>query len=338
MVSKKFLLLLGFFVVAGLCALLLGKQYDGKQPGTPSTSSKFAGSQDSVPTPQPSDRPTSSPPGNAADVPPDTTQGQSPLQPPAGSHLIVYENGELTLAVTEYPLQSILREITGKSGIPIFSSDTLGNPLITMQFEKLPIAQGLERLLKSFDVFYFHRGGALEFASIGAVWVYPEGAGTEIVPVPSAEWASTKEMEENINASDPDKRAQSLETLIERKGAGALDHVFQALKDPDETVRSRALIKAVGLELPLSTGFLFDLLQFDPSFGVRSIALEALLKDPNASKQWLKTVAEVAANDPNPVLRDLALETLSQLVIVDRSRDGEQNLKTKEERARKEYR
>jgi hypothetical protein len=170
----------------------------------------------------------------------------------------------------------------------------------------------------------------LEFASIGAVWVYPEGAGTEIVPVPSAEWASTKEMEENINASDPDKRAQSLETLIERKGDGALDHVFQALKDPDETVRSRALIKAVGLELPLSNEFLLDLLQSDQSVGVRSIAFEALLKDPRAGDEWLKTVTEMAANDPSPVLRQLALETLSTLEVMTRSRDSERNSRAKE--------
>jgi hypothetical protein len=333
MVSKKFLLLLGLLVIIGLGALLLGKQYDGKQHGALSPSGQFADSRDPAPPPTPSDRQPLPAPGIPADVPRDTTQGQSPPQPPAGPPLIAFENGELTLAVTKYPLQTILREITRKSGIPIFCSDTLGNPLITMQFERLPIAQGLERLLKSFDVFYFHRGGALDFASIGGIWVYPEGAGTEIVPVTAAEWASTKEMEESINASDPNKRAQALETLVERKGDEALGLVFQALKDPDEAVRYRTLIKAVGSGLTLPPGFFLDLLQFDRSFGVRIIALEALLKDPNASSEWLKTVAEVAANDPSPELRELALESLSQLGNLDRSRVGEQNLQAKEGRA-----
>jgi hypothetical protein len=328
MAARKLLLFLGISVVIGLLALALGGLHQEK-PGTPwSAPGRSAGSREiaASSSSSPSAGETQPSPATGADPPQHAMQQQPSGDAGAQSPLIVYENGELTLALASYPLQSALREISRKTGLPVFSSAELGNPLVSMQFEKLPLARGLERLLGGYDVFFFHRGGLPGEPSLGAVWVYPEGAGTDIVPVAAAEWASTRELEGKTNDSDPNKRAQAIETLIERQGNDALQLALEALRDSEEVVRYRVLNKALGSGLFLPSGLLLDLLQFDPSLAVRSIALGAIAQDPNSSSQRLKAGAEIAINDPSPELRDLALEILGSLETASRVLDGDQDL------------
>ena len=56
-------------------------------------------------------------------------------------------------------------------------------------------------------------------ASIKGIWVYPKGEGLELEPVPPSLWASTKELEAQLEDPDPGVRNDTFETLIERQGA-----------------------------------------------------------------------------------------------------------------------
>ncbi|MGH8477040.1 MAG: hypothetical protein ACRER2_14930 [Methylococcales bacterium] len=47
-------------------------------------------------------------------------------------------------------------------------------------------------------------------------------------------WASTRDLEDELNNTDPELRKQALQAPVERKGESALETLLQALDDPDD--------------------------------------------------------------------------------------------------------
>jgi len=227
----------------------------------------------------------------------------------AADGTITLHNGLLTIAVRSRPLTAVLDEISRAARVAIMLDDTRADvPVISLRAQDVPPDQALLRILKGYDVFFFYAPEENGAAGLKAVWAYPKGRGQGLVPVPPTLWASTKDIERQLEDPNAEVRAKAIGTLISRKGPDALDAVITALKDDHSHVRTQALYGAVAAGVPVPVGTLNTLALTDPSSDVRFLALEALASDPG-----VKTLAEQALNDPSPHVQDKAREILGQL-------------------------
>jgi HEAT repeat protein len=124
------------------------------------------------------------------------------------------------------------------------------------------------------------------------------------------------ELDGRLADPDPGVRARAVEALVERKGDQARDAVLDAVKDPDDDVRTRALYQALGAGVKLPDDVLTDLARSDPSPSVRFLALEALAADGPGTR----AIVEAALDDPSPHIQRKAQELLRRLDAAPRSR------------------
>lgn len=228
---------------------------------------------------------------------------------------IALADHHLSVRVRNRSLASVLGEVSRQSGIPITTTPEINDEPISIEFRDLTLEEGLQRLLSSWDTFYFFGGGPSE-AALRAVWVYPRGNGEGIVPAPPESWASTQEFEFNLNATRPEDRAAALESLVERKGQQAADAVLGALADSEKPNRLRALDTIVnfGLTLPLDT--LVGVAQSDASPAVRTRALDAIVYPRLAAgvpAAEVTPILESALSDPEATVRSHAQTLLDEL-------------------------
>jgi len=223
-------------------------------------------------------------------------------------------DNRLTLWIQGRRLGWVLDQIARRSGIPIFHDEGVANQVLSMTLQDTAFDEGLREILSGYDMFILYGG---EQVAPVAIWVYPEGKGRQLLPVPPELWASTPEMEQQLGDSDPELRAQAIEALIQRRGLRSLEAILQALEDPHDTVRSRALDAAVNHAVELPTDTLAHLAQLDPSPEVRFLALTALAADlgrgPDNNDSDLRSISEYALNDASSHVRAQARQILETL-------------------------
>ncbi len=221
---------------------------------------------------------------------------------------VTLKDSRLSVNVQNRSLELLADEISGKAGVPIVLTEEVGSQLVSVNFQNLPLDEGLRQILKKYDAFFFYGVDEQEPSLLKVVWVYPKGRGRGIAPVPAEKWASTKELEAMLADKDPEVRGRAIETLAERKGEGALEAVLQSLGDDNQQVRARALYGAMKAGMEVSEGVLINLAVNDGSPDVRVLALQALSKSPD-----VRTIAERALNDSSEPVRVQAHEILAQL-------------------------
>jgi len=226
----------------------------------------------------------------------------SQLKKPAA--IVRFQNGKLTVSVKDRSLAWILNLISQRTKIAIATND-LNDPRISIDLQDLPIEQALRLILQGYDSFFYYGGEKDGPTSVRAVWVYPNGQGQSVEPVPPEKWASTKEFERRVTDRSPGVRAQAIEALIERKGPAALPVATQALLDPEAGVRVQALYSGLENDLKLPPEMLRDLVLQDPSVDVRVLALQNL-----AGSAEGREVAQTALYDSDPNVRAAAKEVL----------------------------
>lgn len=220
--------------------------------------------------------------------------------------------GLLSVALEDRPLRWVLDEISRQSGMMFDTGPEINEQRVTDAFQDLPIERGLRRLLGPWDLFFFYGGNE---TGPQYVWVYPKGIGAGLRPIPPEMWASTQELEEAFNDTDPQVRTQALQALVERKGKSALELLLLALDDPDDQVRSGALNAAANSNLEIAPEKLVSLVQNDRSPNVRFLALAAIsnyVEAPPAGLDIMQ-IANYASADTNPEIRSLAENLIDRL-------------------------
>lgn len=183
---------------------------------------------------------------------------------------ILVENGALSLLLHDQPLGPVLAEISKKSRVNIYSVPAIDIRSVTIELRAVPIDRGLEELLKDCDVFLYNAAGQLR-----SVWVYEKNAGAQLVPVPPESWASTADVERQMNGGSPAERIAAIETLVARNGSSAGEVVNRALLDENAEVRLRALDVALSAGVAVSRETL-NSLTYDSSAPIRALALEGI--------------------------------------------------------------
>lgn len=235
--------------------------------------------------------------------------------------LVRIKDGRLSVEAHQAPLDALLTEISDQSGIAVFY-DGLADQFISIDFQDLALDQGLRKILEHQDVFLLYGAGGSGHAP-SALWVYPRGRGREMAPIPPEAWASTGELEQELASNaDASARMRAVEALIERHGAQAKDTVLYALNDPDEQVRYGALSGALGSGIELPAGTLRNLMQYDPSPFVRSLALKAMSESLGVNQAQLRGIAQAALADPHPDVRAEADDILNALAQPEAAQDS----------------
>jgi hypothetical protein len=220
----------------------------------------------------------------------------------------------LTYSVRQQPLERVLDEISQRTKIAVIRLEGVGSQRVSFQFNQYPVEEALRQILADYDAFYYYGvegGGA---AALRAVWVYPKGRGVGLAPVPPEEWASTEEMQDQLEHSNPDARIRAINAITARRGDAAQAEVLKALEDPDARVRAEALYAASANGVELPPGTLHNLLA-DPAPDVRFLALDALA---NANDPGLRNLAQAALYDSSPAVQARAREIIEMLEAADR--------------------
>jgi HEAT repeat protein len=249
-------------------------------------------------------------PQQSATVAPPAVSQASPLavKRTCRKSSVSFENDRLSVQTEDCPFDWFLEEISKKAHVAIITDEGLRSQSASTQFENVSLEEGLRRVLKDYDSFFFFGGDKGSPSRLKAVWVYSNGEGTGVVPVPQEFWASTKELEGKLKDPSPKVRASAIEAIIDRKRDKARDEVFNALKDPNSEVRTRALSAALNSGVDLPTQSLIDLFVHDKSPKVRFLSLDAMADSPEG-----ETMAELALNDPDPHVQNAAHEILEHL-------------------------
>jgi hypothetical protein len=193
--------------------------------------------------------------------------------------------GRLSLDARDAPLQTILDEIGDRTGLRVRFDDPaqaqIGDELVTVSFERVPVEEALRRLLRGRDFVLVYSPGRLAEARVyGRSAEAPSGE-----PPPAASVSSAP-------AGEP----------VDRSGVAALRR--DALENPDPAARARAL---EGLAASGDQGAAHDavlaVLERETVPGLLRRALDiAGVQDPRA-RQLLESRA---ANDPAPEVREAA--------------------------------
>lgn len=231
------------------------------------------------------------------------------LRAPSGNARIAFKDGQLSVDFKNLPLENIGDELSHKGGIALVFMDNAASQKVSATFQKLPIDEGLRRILRDQDVFYFYTSDGSKTSTLRAVWIYPKGKARGVAPVPPDQWGSNKDLAAQLVSSNPATRGQAAETLIQRKGDAATDVLLRALDDKDAQVRERALYASMqsGVEVPASV---LNKLTQDNSADVRFLALHAL-SDSNSPDA--RSVAEQLSSDSSEAVRSEARDIISRL-------------------------
>jgi hypothetical protein len=231
------------------------------------------------------------------------------------------ENGMLTLRAQGRPLQSILKEIGDLANVSILISDDLAKEQVSVDFHGYRVDEALRQMLANYDTLFLYGKDNEKSGGLKTLWVYAQNEGPGISRFSLAAWKSSMiRTEQASNQGDAEARANAVQTLIRREGRDSMTTLLNALKDPSDKVRERALNQALLMGTAPPEDILIGLAVNDESGEVRLRALQALPVDPS-----LRWIAERSVNDANPQVSTVAKSILRELDVAEATSNNNNN-------------
>ena len=230
--------------------------------------------------------------------------------------LIHLSDNQLSLVVTNQPLQEVAKAIAQQANLGIIFDKDVPNPNIDIQFSNLSIQQGLQRVFENYDTFFLYSNSKGTLTKLATIWVYPQGKGEILSPIPAVAISSNPQLALNTNDPEPHQRASAVRLAIEHNGQDAEDVLQTALDDPEEIVRINALQAATDSAIAMPMDRLNDLALYDPSAAVRSMAISSLLKqfeEGRIAPSDVASIVDLAQSDPEPIVSELANQIIASL-------------------------
>jgi hypothetical protein len=168
--------------------------------------------------------------------------GQADVNDPVQPAWVLSLDGDhLTVHLDEVPLRRVLAELARQGGFRVQLSERLDAPVVSAHFERLPLEEGLERLLAGWSYAVFHAASPGEPGRSTArritevLLLAPAGPPQEAVQEGYRPDATAA-----LESPGPQTRIQALEQWVAARDGSDIDPLTHALVDPDEQVRARA--------------------------------------------------------------------------------------------------
>ncbi len=242
----------------------------------------------------------------------------------SGAHLVHFANGYLTVMARDVALGELLDEIARHSGLTVVRHVAL-NQRVTLQFHRLPLEEGLRRILR-------HRSFVLEYAEPTAntrssavarpktLSILPQGSERystqEIVVSPMRGGSSEKdgaarvlELQVSLASGDGEAREEAALALGRGGRTSAVAPLSLALADANRDVR-RAAVRSLAEVGGVRAAEALHIALVDPDPRVRESAVDALGEIGGAVAIRL---LEQALADEVEYVRDAAADTLDGL-------------------------
>lgn len=246
---------------------------------------------------------------------------------------IKIKNGTLTASLKEIPLFDILETLADKTGIR-FELYADVDRKISAKYERVPLEEGLRRLLSpsSYIIIYRGKNSPLKKADIHKIIVYDNlrydsghRSKTPTVDrnrhknqVPALnqtteeadEGKSLEAYAERLNDTDPEIREEAISDMVDKYEDAALSYLEEALvQDGDTDVRSTAA-EEIG-ELDSEAGIsILSIGLSDPDEDVRETVVEAL--GEIGGKRALPAL-QLALRDESEDVRETAAELIEEI-------------------------
>lgn len=241
-------------------------------------------------------------------------EGQGTTEPHnQGDSKVSFEDGLLTVIADNAALADILVQIASEANMPINSETIDPEQRITLSIQKTPIDRALRELLSGYDYFFLY--GANK-ARLQATWIYSAGTGQTIALIDHDN--SSKELtEDDLYSPYPISRALALQRYVGSDTPESMQHIRDAVQDDDPDVRATAILTAEESAVELSITTLKELAESDPSPIVRSVALNTLSMNSELSSTQIAELAEMALDDTDESIREEAEAILEGLAELD---------------------
>ncbi len=221
---------------------------------------------------------------------------------------VVVRDGRLSVNAAGQSVAVLLGAVAHcMPGLAVSVASELEDEPVSLAFGDLPIHEGLRRIVRAYDAFFYY-GTAASAPVLERLWVFPQGKGDGLAPLDATAWASDADVEKRLTDAGPDIRFRALKALVERRGDAAMGAVLAALADPDEVVRAQVLDLALGSGLQIPSDRLAALVLSDPSALIR---LQALQNAPEGPE--LAILAESAQSDPDRYVQMAARSILARV-------------------------
>jgi len=227
--------------------------------------------------------------------------------------------------MVQIPLRQALVELGGKLGAKMFMADGIGEEAITVKFQKLPVEQGLKRILQGQSYLLIRSqapagGKGAEEMRIVEIRVMGQGAGgapavlKEVEVEPQGQTAELARLAKQASEAErPEDRVKALKEFAHRAEPSVLGKVLvPALQDQDPRVRKLALQRMTdATDPPLEA--MAEMVLRDERAALRSSGIDTLVGIHGAAAA---PTLEQALSDPSLAVRRAAqqgLELIRQL-------------------------
>jgi hypothetical protein len=172
--------------------------------------------------------------------------GAQPSQKPV-MLTIRLEEGKITAAIEDAPLQDVLKELAARTGI-IFEVRSQENPLVSLHLAKTSIREAIERIASGSNTILFYDKGPQEAEQIKLVRIFPR---TNNTPQPGILYLGAGAITKSGDSIDTPEQAlkalqestkieekeKAIEILVNTKSSDATKTLMNILFDPAPEIR-----------------------------------------------------------------------------------------------------
>jgi HEAT repeat protein len=239
-----------------------------------------------------------------------------------GALFVDVRGGLLTVKARGAPLAEVLEAVAARANVRAVSHGEV-RELVTIEFERLPLEEGLKRLLRRQNHLLIYGREGLDAPTLG-VWLYPSAAGPSLVGEDATVEQWVRRARSGSDQTERSRAIHGLASLGGESAAAALDGLLR--QEPDAALRVEAARALARIGGPRAASALEPGLG-DPESRVRQEVIRALRRSNDEAAAAPLTRTLLTDQDPG-VRREaaLALSRLGESAAWDGLQSGRRDL------------
>lgn len=238
--------------------------------------------------------------------------------------MIQFHEGLLSVRIRNAPWDDVLQAIKRQAGVMIQVQGQLAGTL-SLEFESLPLQQGLRRLFRDANALHIHtprpQEGSIPKILI-RVWIFPQAGVTEAAAAAGQEAPDSldqtadatphaKEAQRELEPATEDDQDERLTALHAFHHQGNIEALQQAVFDPDQTIQATALELLATQDRQAASDALVHATRSEQS-PRRLQALSLLHQTDQADELTVLSALEEALADHEVMVKSYAIQALAE--------------------------